>query len=41
MIYQTLLWSTSLILWRKIYIERIKKYKKYVPLIEKKIKNDN
>ena len=38
MIYQNLLWSTSLILWIKIYIERLKKYKKCVQLIEKKNK---
>jgi|LauGreDrversion4_2_1035121.scaffolds.fasta_scaffold34363_4 hypothetical protein len=41
MINQSLLWSTYFILWRKKYIERLKKNKKYVPLIEKKIKNDS
>lgn len=37
-INQSLLWSTYFILWRKKYIERLKKYKKYVQLIEKKNK---
>jgi len=34
-----LLWSRSFMLWRKKYIERLKKNKKYVSLIEKKNKN--